>query len=133
MYEVSPDYGMIAQAWNIYAVAVPLVNHFFGIDPQAYDEHITIRPRMPTGWDDAELENLPVGDNVITFEKATQNGTVSYTIHQTQSHWTIAFSLPEDDDGVIEVNGTTVEPQVVGNERVLSLTGAHNEIEIAPR
>ena len=130
MYEVSPDYGMMAQAWNIYGLAVPIVNYFFGIHPRAYDEHITIRPRMPEGWDDAELENLPIGDNVITLEKETQGGAVSYTIHQSQGHWTIDLNLPMADGVVVEVNGSPVQPEVVGDEIVVRLSGEHNEVRL---
>ena len=31
MYEVSPDYGMMTQAWNIYSFAIPIVQQFFGV------------------------------------------------------------------------------------------------------
>ena len=31
IYEVSPDYGMVTQAWNMYSYAVPIINQFFGI------------------------------------------------------------------------------------------------------
>ncbi len=130
MYEVSPDYGMMAQAWNIYAVAVPIVHYFFGIHPRAYDEHVTIRPRMPEGWDDAELENLPIGDNVITLEKETQGGAVSYTIHQSQGHWTIDLNLPMADGVVVEVNGSPVQPEVVGEDLIVRLSGEHNEVRL---
>ncbi len=41
MYEVSPDYGMIVQAWNIYAVATPIVTHYFGVKPEAYNQTVT--------------------------------------------------------------------------------------------
>ena len=58
MYEVSPDYGMIAQAWNIYSFAVPIIGQFFGIQPQAAQKEITIHPLMPREWDQAHLENV---------------------------------------------------------------------------
>ena len=32
MYEVSPDYGMMTQAWNVYAYGEPIVKQFFGIN-----------------------------------------------------------------------------------------------------
>ena len=38
MYEVSPDYGMMTQAWNIYSFAVPIVQQHFGIQPQAQNK-----------------------------------------------------------------------------------------------
>lgn len=130
MYEVSPDYGMMAQAWTIYAVAVPIVTYFFGIHPRSYDEHVTIRPRMPDGWDDAELENLPIGDNVLTLEKETRDGTIFYTIHQRRGHWTIDLNLPYTDGVVVEVNGSAVQPEVVGHEMVVRLSGEHNVIRL---
>ena len=51
MYEVSPDYGMITQAWNIYSFAVPIVQQFFGIQPDAARKEVRIRPSMPSKWD----------------------------------------------------------------------------------
>ena len=41
MYEVSPDFGMMSQAWNIYAFGEPLIKQLFGIRPFAYDKEIT--------------------------------------------------------------------------------------------
>ena len=31
IYEVSPDFGMMTQAWNLYSYAIPIVGQFFGI------------------------------------------------------------------------------------------------------
>ncbi len=45
MYEVSPDFGMITQAWNIYGVAVTITGHFFGIRPRAYEKTIYVSPQ----------------------------------------------------------------------------------------
>lgn len=69
MYEVSPDYGMICQAWNIYAVATPIIEHYFGVKPMAYEKKVIIDPNFPSGWDNAKLDNIRVGDNVISIEK----------------------------------------------------------------
>ncbi len=133
MYEVSPDYGMIVQAWNIYAVAVPIVQYFFGVQPRAYDKHVTLRPRMPDGWHDAELSSLPIGGNVITFEKQTDGETVSYTVHQIESHWTIDLNLPRTDGITVNVNGNPVDPDFVGDDMVIRLSGGQNEVELARR
>ncbi|WP_258100812.1 alpha-L-rhamnosidase-related protein [Marinoscillum pacificum] len=70
MYEVSPDYGMICQAWNIYAIATPIIEHYFGVKPMADDQKVIIEPNFPSGWDNAKLDNIRVGDNVISIEKA---------------------------------------------------------------
>lgn len=66
MYEVSPDYGMIAQAWNIYAFAVPIVEQFFGISPRAADRLVRIDPLMPEAWQVASLENVPIAGNTVS-------------------------------------------------------------------
>ena len=66
MYEVSPDFGMMTQAWNIFGFAVPIVEHFFGIKPRADLKEITITPRMPSTWKEASIENVEIGDNRIS-------------------------------------------------------------------
>jgi len=66
MYEVSPDFGMMTQAWNIFGFAVPMVEQFFGIHPRADLHEITIAPRMPSTWKEARIENVEVGDNRIS-------------------------------------------------------------------
>ncbi len=67
MYEVSPDYGMITQAWNIYGYAVPIVEQFFGINPDPIAKTIYVNPKMPSSWTSGSLENVQVGDTVISI------------------------------------------------------------------
>ena len=100
MYEVSPDYGMIAQAWNIYAVAVPVVEHFFGISPMAYDKVINIEPNMPSGWNDVSLSNVKIGDNQLSVHRSEDNDVINYVLTQTKADWTINFK----HDGSISLN-----------------------------
>lgn len=69
MYEVSPDYGMICQAWNIYAVGTPIIEHYFGVKPMAYEKKVVIEPNFPSSWENVKLENIRVGENVISIEK----------------------------------------------------------------
>ncbi|RED92825.1 alpha-L-rhamnosidase-related protein [Marinoscillum furvescens] len=85
MYEVSPDYGMIAQAWNSYAVATPIIEHLFGIEPNAGEKRITITPNFPPAWQQASIANVKIGDNSLTIEK---NGS-QLSIKQTLPDWTI--------------------------------------------
>jgi glycogen debranching enzyme len=66
MYEVSPDFGMMTQAWNVFGFAVPIVEQFFGIQPRADLHEITIAPRMPLSWKEAHIENVEIGDNRIS-------------------------------------------------------------------
>ncbi|MCM3289507.1 glycogen debranching protein [Paenibacillus sp. MER 180] len=50
MSEMSPDYGCAVQAWTTYALAVPVIRHFFGIKPEAYRSHVRLEPVIPTAW-----------------------------------------------------------------------------------
>ena len=80
MYEVSPDFGMMTQAWNIFGFAVPIIEHFFGIKPRADLKEITISPRMPSTWKEASIENVEIGDNRISvYYKEGQSPRVTQT------------------------------------------------------
>ncbi|SDB63169.1 alpha-L-rhamnosidase [Flavobacteriaceae bacterium MAR_2010_188] len=95
MYEVSPDYGMITQAWNIYGYAVPIVSQFFGIKPMASQKTITIEPQMPITWDKASLEDVEIGDNKISiFYEKTEN-KLNLKVKQTKGNWTLKIKVPK--------------------------------------
>ena len=95
MYEVSPDYGMITQAWNIYSFAIPVVQQFFGIQPVAFDKKITIKPQFPTQWDYASLENVKIGDNQVSVHYKIIDGKLNLEIQQDQKDWEIEVILPK--------------------------------------
>lgn len=86
MYEVSPDFGMITQAWNIYAVATPVVEKYFGIQPRAWKKEVLIEPNLPSDWTDVSLKNIRVGDNLISID--IDGETVSIT---QQKNWRIIY------------------------------------------
>jgi len=90
MYEVSPDFGMIAQGWNIYAVAVPVVDYFFGIQPKAFSELIVIKPQMPSSWNEAKLQNIKIGENELSISFTREGDEEKYEINQ-KLDWDIQF------------------------------------------
>lgn len=94
IYEVSPDYGMMTQAWNIYSYAVPIVHQFFGIQPDAAHKKVVIRPQMPTDWDVASLENVSISDNSISIYYDMSEGHLKLKVTQTQPDWTVEVRLP---------------------------------------
>ena len=101
MYEVSPDYGMMVQAWNIYAFAIPIVQQFFGVQPMAHKKTIIIRPQMPSSWQNASLENIQVADNEVSiFYKHGSEG-LQIEVLQSNTDWTIQLELPK---GAYSVN-----------------------------
>ena len=128
MYEVSPDYGMIVQAWNIYAVAVPIVSHFFGIKAEAHKKRITIQPDMPQGWDNVAISNVVVGDNVVGYEKATINGQVTYKVLQSNEGWEVMLVFPSTDIDRVTVDGKEVVVNTVDGKVSLTLTGPESSV-----
>ncbi|HRG08107.1 MAG TPA: glycogen debranching protein, partial [Cyclobacteriaceae bacterium] len=87
MYEVSPDFGMVVQAWNIYGVAVPIIQSFFGIKPNAMEKQIKITPQLPDGWDDVAIEKVKVGENVLNLKISSSSDYIEYQIQQSQLDW----------------------------------------------
>ncbi len=130
MYEVSPDYGMIVQAWNIYAAAVPIVEHYFGIRPKAYEEKITIAPQMPGNWDKVSLRNIRIGENAISIEKETYDNLPAYTIEQEIPEWEIKLTLPYRESINIFLNGKNIEPEVKNGLFQIYMNGKSNKITL---
>jgi glycogen debranching enzyme len=117
IYEVSPDYGMITQAWNIYSFAIPIIHQFFGFRPTASEKKVQIKLQMPDEWNSATLENVIIAENKISvfFEKKDKITTVKVT--QTENDWTLEIVLPKIENGNYEiVKGnaeiTTTENQI---------------------
>ena len=94
MYEVSPDFGMIVQAWNIYSFAYPIVQQFFGIQPDAANKTIVIRPLMPDKWEEASLENVAIGDNEISVVYSNKGGELNIQVTQTNPEWELVLEVP---------------------------------------
>lgn len=90
MYEVSPDFGMMTQAWNIYGVAVPLVTEIFGIQPDAAHKRIRFIPKLPTSWDHASIKNVLVGENTISLSIRRDGQFLLCEIEQSDPTWTVA-------------------------------------------
>jgi hypothetical protein len=93
MYEVSPDFGMMTQAWNIYGVAVPLINYIFGIQPKAFDKSIYLSPQLPVSWKDASIENVKMGANSLSLTINLKNDYKEYRISQTIADWNIFIDV----------------------------------------
>jgi glycogen debranching enzyme len=129
MYEVSPDYGMIAQAWNIYSFAVPIVRQFFGIRPMASKKEIRIRPQLPTSWDQASLENVLVGENrVSVFYKEKDDGSKMIRILQDKEDWHILLDIGDYDHSAVEAIKGEVKVHSEKEDGRLECSG--REIEI---
>ena len=114
IYEVSPDYGMITQAWNIYSYAIPIVHQFFGLQPDASTKKIQIKPQMPTAWDKASLENVLLEDNEVSVHYTKNSNTTNIRIEQTNSDWTLELIPPNLDAAQYQV----LEGELIQSESI---------------
>ncbi len=92
MYEVSPDYGMITQAWNIYGYGVPIVQQFFGIQPDAANKRVVLDLQMPEAWPEATLENVIMADNALSVFYLKSGNKITLRITKTNADWTIELA-----------------------------------------
>jgi hypothetical protein len=127
MYEVSPDFGMFTQAWNIYGVAVPIIQHFFGIQPKAYEKTISISPHMPERWKEASIENVRVGDNSLSLDILQKDDHKEYRITQTKPDWTLIIDVAKTKK--ILVNDKVVERKSLSGDKLM-LQGEKVSIQI---
>jgi glycogen debranching enzyme len=105
IYEVSPDYGMITQAWNIYSYAIPIVQQFFGINPMASEKKVIIKPQMPSEWKKASLENVIIANNEVSIYYEKTETQLTLKVDQLNPEWTIDIVLPH----IVGVQYTTLE------------------------
>jgi hypothetical protein len=89
MSEMSPDYGCAVQAWTVYAMAVPIIRHFFGVQPEAYKQYIRLEPVIPTKWEGKQLQlnQVLIGDATFDISMKMVEGSLSLEI-QNPSAWT---------------------------------------------
>jgi glycogen debranching enzyme len=132
IYEVSPDYGMMTQAWNLYSYAVPVVGQFFGIDPAAHLRTVRVRPQMPGSWNDARLENVQVGDNWLDVSYRSTAASLRLSVAQTRADWKVLVSFPQGRYRGWQLNGKDVTPARSGNQSVLEVSGKDIALELTP-
>jgi hypothetical protein len=108
-YEVSPDYGMFVQAWNIRGINTPLIHYFFGIDPLAYKKEIRLRPNFPVVWGNASIKDVIIGDNLLSVDYRKSRGTKEYTVKVTKPLWKVKLYV--GSCSIILLNGKSVKPQ----------------------
>jgi hypothetical protein len=85
--EMMPDYGCFTIAWTSYGIVVPLVQHVFGIKPDAVNRIVVLDPHMPASWEDMSIENLPIGTNIISFSRAKTARGIEYRVDARDNGW----------------------------------------------
>lgn len=83
--EMSPDYGCFTQAWTVYAVFLPVVRFFFGIEPKASEKKIVISPCLPSRWENAKISDVKVLDGAVSVHVEKQRNRGTLTVKNTSS------------------------------------------------
>jgi hypothetical protein len=127
--EMMPDYGDFVQAWTIYGIVVPLIQHFFGVKPDAVQRTVTFEPHLPKGWEDVGIEDLRVGTNSISFSRAKTGKGIEYRIQSRESGWQFVLRPAESATARYELNGQSVAPDSSG----IRMTGQTNRVLVVER
>ena len=130
MYEVSPDYGMITQAWTIYGYAIPIIQQFFGIQPMASKKIVSIKPQMPNSWNDASLENVEIADNSISVFYTKSNGELVFKVLQKNTNWTLIIIIPKTEFKSYDVDQHNVTVEENGDNLVFKTSENNISLKI---
>jgi hypothetical protein len=146
IYEVSPDFGMFSQAWNMYAFGEPIIKQFFGIKPFAHLKTIHVSPLLPSKIAEGKIEKVEIGNNTIdmSFTQKTESDSFefeqkiadfiqkrdsqSFDITQKQDNWKLVFSQPKGKFSVWKLNGKVVKPKAIGDTEVVECKGLKNSL-----
>ncbi|HEY5939198.1 MAG TPA: hypothetical protein VIT87_00160 [Gemmatimonadales bacterium] len=112
--EMMPDYGCFVIAWTMYGIVVPLVEHVFGVQPDAVHKTVVFEPHLPTGWEGLSIEDLPVGANRVSFARAKTGKGIEYRIEGTESGWRYILKAHQPPGTRYYLNGKSVTPDSAG-------------------
>ena len=126
--EMMPDYGCFVQAWTMYGIVVPLVQHVFGVQPDAVNKTVVFDPHPPKGWKDMSIEDLPVGTSLISFSRTETPQGIQYRINARQSGWNFVLK-GSPSNAKYYVNGSPVSATSSG----IRLSGMKNNVLVVPQ
>ncbi len=119
--EMSPDYGCFVQEWTIYALMVPIVECFLGLQPDMVNNKIILSPCIPKKWDRFEMKNVIVGKGSFDFGYQRSENKEVFIIN-SQSDCKIHFELPTCNS--MSVNG------IINNSKSIILSEGSFVIEV---
>jgi hypothetical protein len=126
--EMMPDYGCFAIAWTSYGIVLPLVQHVFGIQPDAMNKTVVFDPHVPKGWKDMSIEDLPVGTNLISFSRTETGRGIEYVIEAEQSGWSFVLKGNPPPGAKYYLNGSPVAFTSSG----IRMSDRRNQVLVVP-
>jgi hypothetical protein len=122
--EMMPDGGCFTIAWTSYGIVLPLIQHVFGIKPDAMKKTVVFDPHVPPGWENMSIEDLPVGTNLVSFARARTGRGVEYTFESRDAGWTLVLMERDSPGGRYYLNGRQVDRGPYG----IRMTGRRNQV-----
>lgn len=124
--EMMPDYGCFTIAWTSYGIVMPPIGHVFGIRPDAPNRTIVFEPHLPSGWEDIAIEDLPVGDTLVSFSRTRTGEGVVYDIESREDGWSFVLREKPMPGARFLLNGRLVDAVPSG----IRVTGRKNRVLI---
>jgi len=124
--EMMPDHGCFTIAWTSYGIVVPLIEHVFGIRPDAGNKTIVFEPHLPAGWENISIEDLPIGANLISFSRTRTGKGVIYDIESKKNGWSLILREKVSPDTRYFLNGRPTNPSFSG----IHMDGKKNRVLI---
>jgi glycogen debranching enzyme len=122
--EMLPDYGCFVIAWTSYGIVVPLIQHVFGIQPDAPHKTVVFEPHLPTGWEDIRIDDLPVGTNLVSFSRSRTGRGIEYAVEAEQSGWSFVLKVKGAPGARYYLNGRPVSLTAAG----IRMSGKKNHV-----
>jgi hypothetical protein len=126
--EMMPDYGCFTIAWTAYGIVVPLIEHVFGIRPDAANKTVVFDPHLPAGWEDMSIENLPIGTTVVSFSRAKTVRGIEYEIESEDDGWSLVLKGKALSGAGYYLNGVPVPFTAAG----IRMSGKKNHVLVVP-
>jgi glycogen debranching enzyme len=124
--EMMPDHGCFTIAWSSYGIVLPLIEHVFGVRPDAANKTIVFEPHLPAGWEDIGIEDLPIGTNLVSFLRTRTGEGVIYEIDSKENGWSFVLKEPAVPNGRYFLNGRPVGSAASG----IRMQGRKNRVLI---
>jgi glycogen debranching enzyme len=122
--EMMPDYGCFVIAWTSYGIDLPLIQHVFGIQPDAVNKTVVFEPHLPTGWEDMSIEDLRVGSNIVSFSRTKTGRGIEYRFDAKENGWTFVFRGDALSSAEYYLNGRHVSSTSAG----IRMSGRKNHL-----
>ena len=89
---------------------------------------IYIRPQMPSDWENASIQKVIIGDNIISIRYEKSGDQLAIEVEQSEKKWGVSIEIPEAYSKV-KVLGKEVSSDTKDGFRRILMTGAKAKVE----